>query len=102
MVALTKIRAQNIKLKEKLAGLRPASPIIKTPFLILGRAEGKGTCVMGSTQCLQGFISLPADKAWRAPPVQLIFQAPPPSNLLPPPLPNTQAGPVPTLRAQGS
>lgn len=80
MVALTKIRAQKIKLKEKLAGLRPASPIIKTQFLILGRAERAGTCAMGAHGVYTGLLFLPADKAQRALPISLIFRAPPPSN----------------------
>lgn len=50
-----------------------------------GQSEGKGTCAMGSTQCLHGFIFLPADKAQRALPVQLIFRplhhpTPPPTH----------------------
>lgn len=60
IVVLTKIRAQNIKLKEKLVGMRPMSPIIKTQFLILCRNGEKGSIHYGKhTYYLHGlYLSL--------------------------------------------
>lgn len=60
IVVLTKIRAQNIKLKEKLVGMRPMSHIIKTQFLILCRKGEKGGIHYGKhTYYLHGlYLSL--------------------------------------------